>query len=86
MKRVILVIFCAFFSQLAAASYYAQNGISSIMLRNADLLARGQRMVDLSVFMDSYRLPSSSADDQDGYIQPGFQEDRASLDVADILL
>ena len=71
MKRVILVFYCAFFSQLATASYFAQDGISSVMLRNADLLAKGQKMLDLSAFMDSYNIPGVSGADEDGYVLPG---------------
>lgn len=70
MRRVILAIYGVFFSQLAAASYFAQDGISSVMLRNADLLAKGQKMLDLSAFMDSYSVGASGAD-EDGYVLPG---------------
>ena len=76
MKRFVLAICCVlssqFFTQLAVASYFAQDGVSSMMLRNADLLADGQRMLDLSVFMDSYGATSGAASDEDGYVLPGF--------------
>ena len=85
MRRVLFAICCVLFSQLATASYFAQNGISSIMLRNADMLAKGQKMLDLSVFMDSYSLPRSSATDEDGYVLPGAAygySDKLSLALA----
>jgi hypothetical protein len=76
MRRIVLALCCVlasqFVTQLAIASYFAQDGISSMMLRNAELLPKGQRMLDLSVFYDSYSVPGSSSQDNDGYILPGF--------------
>jgi len=75
MRRIFIAIcctlFCQFFSQLALASYFAQDGLSSMRLRNADLLEEGQKALDLSAFADSYQL-TGGAKDEDGTILPGF--------------
>ena len=72
MRRILIAICCVLFSQLAGASYFAQDGLSSMMLRSANLLEKGQRSLDLSVFADSYSISGGSAQDEDGYILPGF--------------
>jgi hypothetical protein len=51
------------FSPLAAAAYYDQDGLGSLMLRSAGLLDEGRQMLDLSVSADAYN---------DAYIKPGF--------------
>lgn len=82
MIKIILTICCAFFSQWAAASYFAQNNVSSLLLRNADLLETGQVTVDLSVFADSYNVDGNTSQDVDGYVLPGVAyglNDRLSL-------
>lgn len=66
MLRVVLAICCALFSQLAAASFVAQNSFPGVFFRNAELLADGQTALNLSVFADSY-----ANKDGDGYVHPG---------------
>ncbi len=71
MIKILLTICFALFSQLAGASYFAQNNVSTVLQRNADLLNTGDVQVDLSVFADGYKSGASSTRDTDGFVYPG---------------
>lgn len=61
---------CCCFSPMAVGAYFVQGGISSLMLRSADVLPKGQRMLDLSASLDSY-ASTGLAKDKDAYMLPG---------------
>lgn len=71
MSRVVVALCCILFSQLAAASFVAQNNLPALMLRNAELLQDGQMSLNLSVFADSYSTAGASGNEKDGYIHSG---------------
>jgi len=72
MRKILIVMSCMMFSHVAIASYFAQDGHSSMQLRSADVLEKGQVALDLSVFADSYSISGGTLQDEDGYVLPGF--------------